>query len=318
MVPARDATTLIELKKSSRYLAGAAVAIVLAAAWLTTPQRINPDEIPAHDPNLENGELVFWAGGCASCHATPVDGKRAKGDDKLLLGGGQEFDTPYGVFRAPNISASKEFGLGNWQAIDFLNAMQRGVSPDGRHYYPSFPYTSYIRMTTTDILDLQAFIQSLPAVENDVAEHALNFPWNIRRGIGAWKRLYLDDTPIINVASDAVMRRGQYLVEGTGHCGECHSPRNQSGDLRVDRWLAGAPNLDGPGRIPNITPAGKNVKSWSGSDLVYYFESGFTPDFDTVGSSMVAVQENLSKLPQSDLEAIAAYLKTIPAIESQK
>ena len=306
------------MKKSSRYLAGAAAALVLAAAWLTTPQRIDPVEIPAHEPNLANGEMVFWAGGCASCHATPVDGKRAKGDDKLALGGGLPLDTPYGVFHAPNISPSKEFGIGSWTPIEFLNAMQRGVSPDGRHYYPSFPFTSYARMTVTDIMDLQAYLQTLPAIDAAAAEHALHFPWNIRRGIGAWKRLYLDDAVVANVPADEITARGQYLVEGAGHCGECHSPRDRFGGLRRDQWMAGAINLDGPGRIPNITPAGKNVKSWSSRDLAYYLESGFTPDFDTVGGSMVAVQENLSKLPRSDLEAIAAYLQALPEIESQK
>lgn len=291
---------------------------MLAAAWLTTPQRIDPAEVPAHDPNLENGELVFWAGGCASCHATPIDGKRAKGEDKLLLGGGLPLDTPYGVFHAPNISPSKEFGIGSWTAVDFLNAMQRGVAPDGRHYYPSFPYTAYARMTKADILDLQTYLQTLPAIDAAAAEHALHFPWNIRRGIGVWKRLYLDDAAVVSAPADEIAARGQYLVEGAGHCGECHSPRDRFGGVRRDQWMAGAVNLDGPGRIPNITPAGKNVKSWSSGDLAYYFESGFTPDFDTVGGPMVAVQENLSKLPRSDLEAIAAYLKIIPAIESQK
>jgi mono/diheme cytochrome c family protein len=287
---------------------------LLATIWLTSPQTIDPTEIPAHEPDLANGELVFWTGGCASCHATPIDGKRAMGDDKLLLGGGLELDTPYGIFRAPNISPSEEFGIGSWRAIDFLNAMQRGVSPDGRHYYPSFPYTSYVRMAAEDILDLQAYLNTLPAIEEDVAEHTLSFPWNMRRGIGAWKRLYLDDAAIVATSSDSTVTRGQYLVEGPGHCGECHSPRNKIGGMRHEQWLAGAPNLDGAGRIPNITPAGKNVASWSRGDLVYYFESGFTPDFDTTGGSMVAVQENLAKLPRSDLEAIAAYLQSIPAL----
>ena len=291
------------------------IVISVVAAWLTWPQRIDEAEVPTHASDLSNGELVFWAGGCASCHATPVDGKRARGDDKLLLGGGLELDTPYGIFRVPNISPSEDTGIGRWSAVDFVNAMQRGVSPDGRHYYPSFPYTSYARMDITDVLDLKAYLDTLPAVETAIDDHALKFPWSIRRGIGAWKRLYLDNTPVMQLEAGDTAGRGQYLAEGAGHCGECHSPRNRFGALRRDRWLAGAPNLDGAGRIPNITPNGKNVSDWSAGDFVYYFESGFTPDFDTAGGSMVAVQENLAMLPSSDLEAIAVYLQTIPAVD---
>jgi len=303
------------LKTSSRYLIAAGAAIALAATWLTSPQRIDQSEIPTHEPDLANGELVFWAGGCATCHATPTKGKRAKGDDRFLLGGGMELETPYGIFRVPNISPSGEFGIGAWSSVDFVNAMQRGVSPDGRHYYPSFPYTSYTRMTVSDVLDLRAYLNTLPAIETAVEDHSLNFPWTVRRGIGAWKRLYLDASPVVAASADETVSRGQYLVEGTGHCGECHSPRNKLGGMRREQWLAGAPNLDGPGRIPNITPAGKNVSSWSRSDIVYYLESGFTPDFDTVGGPMVAVQENVSQLPKSDLEAIALYLKFVPEVD---
>ena len=112
------------------------------------------------------------------------------------------------------------------------------------------------------------------------------------------------------------MRRGQALVEGAGHCGECHTPRDRFGGLVTGRWLAGAPSPEGRGRIPNITSAGKGVSGWSSSDLSYYLESGFTPEFDTVGGSMVAVQENLARLSKGDLDSIAAYLLSIPAVES--
>jgi mono/diheme cytochrome c family protein len=302
-----------------RGILKAAAGILLAGLvvfwWLTRPLFLSAGDLPAHEPDPAAGELVFWAGGCASCHATPVDGKRARGENKLLLGGGLELETPFGIFRVPNISPHPD-GIGGWSGVDFVNAMQRGVAPDGRHYYPSFPYASYARMTTEDVLDLKAYLDTLVAVPGVVADHSLVFPWSVRRGVGLWKRRYLDSAPVAELDSaDPAILRGRYLAEGAGHCGECHTARDSMGGPDHAAWLAGAPNPEGRGRIPNITPAGKNTAGWSASDLAYYFESGFTPEFDTVGSTMVAVQENLAKLPPSDREAIAAYLKAIPAVE---
>lgn len=296
-----------------------AIALVLgigiaAAWWVTRPQLLAAADLPDHVADAAAGATVFWAGGCASCHATPVDGKRAKGDDKLLLGGGEELTTDFGIFRVPNISSHDADGIGSWSMLDFVNAMQRGVSPGGRHYYPSFPYTSYAKMATEDVMDLKAYLDTLPAAEGRPAPHALRFPWSVARGIGAWKRRYLDAAAVVRLdTADPTVARGQALVEGAGHCGECHTPRDRFGGMIVDRWLSGAPNLEGKGRVPDITPAGENTSGWSTSDISYYFESGFTPDFDTVGGSMVAVQETLAMLPQADRDAIAAYLKSIPA-----
>lgn len=287
----------------------------LAAWWLTQPQTITEDDLPDHEPDPVAGERVFWAGGCASCHARPVDGKRARGDAKLLLGGGMELDTDYGVFRVPNISSHPDDGIGRWTQVHFVNAMQRGVSPDGRHYYPSFPYTSYARMPVEDVMDLRAFLATLPPVAGRVDSHSLGFPWSIRRGIGAWKRRYLDTEPVMPGAPETPVERGRLLVEGAGHCGECHTPRDRLGGLMRDRWLAGAPNPEGAGRVPNITPGGGDISQWSAADIAYYLESGFTPEFDTVGGSMVAVQENIAKLSGEDRAAIAAYLKALPALD---
>lgn len=295
----------------TRIVAVLAVVGMLAAWWVTAPQTIRVSSLPDHVPDPVAGERIFWAGGCASCHASPVDGKRAKGEDKLRLGGGEELDTPFGIFRVPNISPHDD-GIRGWPMIDFVNAMQRGVSPDGRHYYPSFPYPSYAKMAVEDVMDLKAFLDTLPAVAGRTDNHVLGFPWSFRRGIGAWKRRYVDAEPVIQAGpADALGDRGRYLVEGPGHCGECHTPRDRFGGLITERWLAGAPSPEGRGRIPNVTPTGKNVGEWSAADIAYYLESGFTPEFDTVGGAMVAVQENMAMLEPSDREAIAAYLKSV-------
>ena len=294
----------------------AALVLVALGLWLlTAPQTFTDQDLPAYLGDAAAGERVFWAGGCASCHATPVNGKRAKGADKLLLGGGMQLESPYGIFEVPNISPHAD-GIGGWSLLEFVNAMQRGVSPDGRHYYPSFPYTSYARAPIEDIVDLKAYLDTLPEVAGASDDHSLGFPWSVRRGIGAWKRLYLDPAPVLNADNpDPLLDRGRALVEGLGHCGECHTPRDGLGGLQMDRWLGGAPDLEGKGSVPNITPAGENIASWSARNIAYYLESGFTPDFDTVGGTMVAVQENMARLTPEDRQAIAAYLKSVPAVD---
>lgn len=294
-----------------------AVLLLAAGAWLlSSPSSMSAADLPEHTPNAVAGERQFWAGGCASCHATPVDGERPQGAAKLLLGGGLELETPYGVFRAPNISTHSEDGIGDWTTLQFVNAMQYGISPDGRHYYPAFPFASYAKMPIADVIDLKAYMDTLPSVDGTVADHELDFPWSLRRGIGFWKRAYLSGEAVKAAnTDDARIELGRSLVEGVGHCGECHTPRDALGGMQPELWLSGASNPDGDGRIPNITSASRSIGDWSIDDLAYYFESGFTPDFDTAGGSMVAVQENLAQLSSDDREAIAMYLKFVPAIE---
>lgn len=298
---------------SRLLLAGslAAGALGLGLFWvLTEPDGLSAEARAAlPEGDAGRGERLFWVGGCAACHAA----EDAEDDERLRLGGGLSLPTPFGTFVPPNISPHPDDGIGAWSADDFAAAMLRGVSPDGRHYYPAFPYLSYARMRAEDVADLWAFWQTLPPVEGKAPGHDLAFPYTIRRGIGLWKRAFLDDRPVLDLQTDDPrLLRGQYLVEGPGHCGECHTPRNVFGGLELGRWLAGGPSPEGEGRIPNITSGEGGVGSWSLGDLTYYFETGFTPDFDSVGGSMVDVQTNLAELPEEDREAIAAYLKAVP------
>lgn len=289
-------------------------AIGVAAFWaLTAPRVLTAADLPRQAGDLGNGRIVFYAGGCASCHAAPG----AKGDDKLSLAGGLELKTPFGTFVAPNISPDREDGIGSWSALDLANALTRGVAPDGRHYYPAFPYLSYQRMTLTDVIDLKAFLDTLPAVQGRAPDHDLPLPLRFRRGIGLWKWLYMDyRTFSPDPQASEQVNRGAYLVTGPGHCGECHTPRDALGGPDLSRWLGGAPNPEGRGRIPNITPSGKNVSGWSAADIAEYLKSGFTPDYDTAGGAMVDVVANTSLLPPEDRAAIAAYLKAVPAVEN--
>jgi len=278
------------------------LALVVLGLWLSRPQRIEPQALPLHVPDPANGERLFHAGGCGSCHGDRLEG-------------GLEIVSAFGTFRVPNITPDRAAGIGEWSDLDFFNAMKLGVSPDGEHYYPAFPYTSYTRMRTEDIVDLRAYLAGFEPVAAAVPDHELRFPWNIRRGIGLWKRLYLDASPVLSVADgDELLERGRYLVEAVGHCAECHTPRNRIGGPQRRYWLAGGASPDDEGRVPNLTPHSDGLADWSERDIVRYLKSGFTPEYDTVGGSMAEVQENLARLPDADREAIAAYLKALPPI----
>lgn len=280
-----------------------------ALLWFTKPAQVAA--LPEHEPDLANGELLFHAGGCASCHAEA----KSEGEARFLLGGGLRLETPFGTFVAPNISPHTEHGIGNWSDADFASAMLLGTSPQGEHYYPAFPYASYARMTVTDVIDLKRFIDTLPIVERANEPHELGFPFNIRLSLGFWKALNLDPQPVIEVDdSDPVVMRGRYLVEGPGHCAECHTPRDPMGGLDSSRWMAGAPNPEGKGRIPNITPDGDGLGDWSHRDVIEVITSGFTPEYDVVGGTMTEVVKNMSQLPDSDRDAIATYLAQIPPL----
>lgn len=278
---------------------------------ISSADRVRERDMPAnHAPDLAQGELLFNAGGCASCHA--ADG--AKGEDKLILAGGLALETDFGTFHVPNISSHPEQGIGAWSGAEFASAMIKGTNPQRKHYYPAFPYTSYRGMSIEQTLDLQAYMMTLPASDTVSIEHDLKFPFGWRRLLGFWKRLYLNADPVMPVSDNPVLMRGQFLVEVMGHCAECHTPRNAIGGMQRDNWLAGGPNPDGEGRIPNITPHSDGIGDWAVIDIADYLASGFTPEFDSVGGSMVAVVDNMSKLPIEDLEAIATYLKSVPPL----
>ncbi|URQ74202.1 MAG: cytochrome c [Candidatus Ochrobactrum gambitense] len=297
------------------YAAGAVLVIGAAAFWiLTTPQKVDSAVLASMKPgDAVKGEQVFWAGGCASCHAAPG----AAGDARKVLAGGHELVSDFGTFIVPNISPSEQ-GIGTWTIQDFANAMLKGVGKQGEHLYPSFPYTSYTRMKPQDVADLYAYMKTLPASDNVAAPHKLGFPFNIRRSLGVWKHLYLSDAPAVAIADASdLVKRGQYLTEALGHCGECHTPRNIIGGLQTGQWLAGALSAEtgSDGKksvVPNITTGEGGISDWSENDIAYALQSGFTPDFDSLGGSMTDVVSNMAHLTEADRNAIAAYLKAIP------
>ena len=295
----------------------AMLVVVLAIAgfgvfwFISAPQRVVAATDAAFNApgDAERGKTIFFAGGCASCHATPQQA------DRLRLGGGLEMKSPFGSFYAPNISPHPRDGVGNWTNADLANAMMRGVSPDGAHYYPAFPYTSYAGMQADDARHLMAYIRTLQPVEGRARDNALGFPFNIRRTLGVWKWMFFDTAQVkSDPARSASWNRGQYLTEALGHCAECHSPRNALGGLVAAQRYAGGPEAHGPGWVPNITP--RALKDWTRGEWVQLLQMGLTAEGDSVGGSMGSVVKNIAELSKTDAEAMADYLMTLPARES--
>jgi mono/diheme cytochrome c family protein len=299
------------MRKLIIAVAGVAALACVAYWLLTIPQTVPASALGPHQPDLANGRTMFIAGGCSGCHAVP------DAQDKTRLGGGLALKSPFGTFYVPNISSDRREGIGAWSEADFVTALTKGTSPDGRHYYPAFPYTSYQRMRLDDLRDLFAYLKTLPAVAGRVRDHDLPFPFGFRRGLGLWKLLYLDGVPFTpDPTKSATLNRGAYLVEGPGHCAECHSPRNLFGGIIASERFAGGPNPEGKGWIPNITQ--KDLGDWSEKDIAYLLETGQTPEGDSVGGSMAEVVRHTSQLATEDRTAIAAYIKSLPPIEGPK
>jgi mono/diheme cytochrome c family protein len=290
----------------------AAAAVGLAVFWFVTiPATVPASALPQRTPDLANGKEMFYAGGCTSCHASPGQ------DDKTRLGGGLGLKSPFGTFYVPNISPDPNDGVGKWSEADFVTAMTKGTSPDGRHYFPAFPYTSYQRMRIEDVRDLFAHLKTLPTVAGRVRDHDVPFPFNVRRTLGGWKLLFLDSKPFEPDASKSQQwNRGAYLVNGPGHCAECHSPRNILGGIVASQRFGGGPNPEGEGWVPNITQ--KALGDYSEKDIDYVLETGNTPDGDSVGGAMTPVVRNTSQLTPQDRAAIAAYIKSLPPVEGPK
>lgn len=274
---------------------------LLAAVTVATP-------VIAQSGDAERGAYMLAAAGCVACHTVPKDG--------AFLAGGRELKTDFGSFFTPNITPDPETGIGNWSDEDFIRAMKKGVSPDGGRYYPTFPYTSYTRMTRQDMLDLKAYLDTVPPVRNAVPDHDLAFPFGIRASMMGWQLLFFDDTPFeADTTKSDAWNRGAYLVNGPGHCGECHTPRNLLGVVDSGRPLAG--NANGPegDAVPNITPHSSGIGGWTEDDIVSMLEVGLLPDGDFAGGAMTdVIEESTSKLSEDDRRAIASYLLSLPPL----
>lgn len=293
--------------RRSRKFAVLLLAAVASTTWvMLAGQHTGVAQPAARSPDLANGETMFNVGGCAACHQTTGQ------SDRKRLGGGLALPTKFGTFKVPNISQHPERGIGQWSEAEFANAMLKGVGRKGEHLYPAFPYTSYQRMRAEDVSDLFAYMRTLPADDRASEPHDLSFPYSIRTGLALWKLVNLDGRTFVpDPAKSAELNRGDYLVNGPGHCAECHSTRDFTGAIVADKRFAGGLDAEGKSFVPNITPHADGIGAWSEAEIAEMFSTGYTPG-DKVAPPMSEVVENTARLSAEDRKAMAAYLKSLP------
>ncbi len=266
----------------------------------------------ADDELIARGRYLVHAAGCVSCHTD----KKAKG---AAFAGGRGLKTPFGTYYSPNITPDTETGIGTWSDDDFLRALKIGLSPDGQHYFPVFPYTSYTVMLDDDARAIKAYLFSLQPVTRQNRRHDVWPPFGWRWTIGVWKALYFEAGRFEPEPSrDPAWNRGAYLAT-LAHCGECHTRRNFAGAL--DRTMRMAGTVDGPEGdvVPNITSdVDTGIGAWSQDQLVFFLKMGTKPDYEAAEGLMAeAIEDGLSHLSGDDLNAIAYYIKSLPPISNK-
>jgi mono/diheme cytochrome c family protein len=297
------------LSISSKRKLGALALIAasgLLAFWvLSAPHPYVAADIPQHIPDLENGKLLYNIGGCISCHASEADA--------AVPAGGKPLPTPIGVLYPPNLTPDPETGLGTWSNVDFVNAMQKGLSPSGSHLIPAFPYTSYAHMKVEDVLDIKAYLDSLPPVKNAAKPNEVFALPVVRRGLGVWQLIGLDHTKFADDPNQtASWNRGAYLVGSIGHCGECHTPRTILMTSDKSKLFQGGPHPEGKGKVPSLRDLAGRSRYKDAKDLVLAFQNGEELGYDKMSSGgMGEVRKNIAKLPEADIAAIAEYVMSL-------
>lgn len=267
----------------------------------------------AADSSLPQGEYLFRVAGCATCHTD----EKNKG---VPLAGGRALKTPFGIFYTPNITPDPETGIGRWTDEDFRRALREGKDPQGRDYYPAFPYTSYTQLADADLLAIKRYLFSQKPVHQANKPHELAWYVRSRLTLKVWKKPFFSPGVFKpQPEQPAAWNRGAYLVNAVTHCGECHTPRNPMGGLTKSKFLAGSRNGPDGTAVPNITPdKTTGIGKWRESDLVDYLETGAKPDGDYAGDAMAEViDNNLKYLTKEDRRAIAMYVLAQPPVKQE-
>jgi mono/diheme cytochrome c family protein len=275
----------------------AAVAIAFAIGRHASPAvAASPPLNATYDPTLvAKGAWLASIGNCNTCH-TASNGRN--------FAGGRPLSTPFGTIYATNITPDPETGIGRWSPSDFLRAMHQGVDRDGRDLYPAFPYDHYTHVADDDVNAIYAFLMTRDPVRALTPANRILVP---RPALAVWKALYLKPGPLAaDTAHDASWNRGRYLVNGLGHCGACHTPRNALGAEKEQEDLAGG-TAEG-WRAPALNEASPAPSLWTVEQLVTYLRTGFDAAHGTAAGAMAPVAHNLSTVPEPEVNAIAVYI----------
>ena len=261
---------------------------------------------------IEKGKYIFHASGGCSCHTdTKNNGE--------FLAGGRPIKTPFGTFLSTNITPDSATGIGKWSDDDFIRAMTKGLSPEGDHYFPVFPYTSFHKITREDLLALKAYLFSIPAVSQNNLPHDLLLPFGRQAVLMFWKNVVWSPQPFIsNPEQTESWNRGAYIAQALAHCGECHTPRNLLGGLKSYLHFSGSKEGPEGEPAPNITPHKKTgIGDWTKVDISYFLETGMKPDGDdTQGLMLEVIEHGYYYLKMEDLDALAEYLISLVPIEN--
>ena len=260
---------------------------------------------------IENGEYIARIGGCTSCHTLTKD---------KPLAGGYEVRTPFGSIHAPNITPDVATGIGSWRFDDFWQAMHHGKGENGKLLYPAFPYTSYTKMRREDALALYSYLQSLPAIRQDNREPSFDFPYNMRGTLYVWRALYFNEGEYQdNPQHSAEWNRGAYLVQGVGHCDECHTTRNALGAVDQKHPLVGGLIPAQDWYAPNLSmQKGGDLEGWTQDDMIALLKTGLSRKGGALGPMADVVRNSTQHMTESDLKAVAVYLASLPAPVSNK
>jgi mono/diheme cytochrome c family protein len=265
------------------------------------------DSDPQEFTQIERGRYLAVLSDCASCHTVPGSNQP--------FAGGRAIETPFGNIVAPNITPDPETGIGSWSDDAVDAAIRKGLRRNGSRLYPAMPYTAYTKMSRDDVLAIRAYLNTVTPVSKAVVANTLPFPFNIRALMRVWNALYFnhgDYRP--DTRKSAEWNRGAYLVDGPGHCGACHTPKTFLGGDRTDQYLRGgflqgwsAPDITGDSRV--------GVGAWSVDDLVAYLKTGHNRVSAATGPMAEVVSLSTEQMTNADLNAIAAYLKSLPGKE---
>jgi len=263
---------------------------------------------------IDRGKYLATAGNCISCHTRPGG---------LPFTGGRAFVTPFGTIYSTNITPDNTTGIGKWKAADLRRAMHEGLAPDGSRFFPAFPYTSFTKVTDADVDDIYTYLRSLRPERYTPPENS--FLLRQRWGMMLWNSMFFQPTRFQPDASrSAEWNRGAYLVDGLGHCGACHTPRNAfMAEVSSRAYSGGSGIMDEvakdelrPWSGVNLTSAKEGLAAWSVGDLTKYLKTGFCARAGTFGPMNEVIVNSLKQLTPEDVRAMAVYIKSLPASAS--